>query len=63
MVSQENASRAEVKCQSLQAEKDLLKSSESRLVQEKESMMREQRTQSILMTNLQTIQVSVSRSK
>jgi len=58
MAAKERLTRAEVQCQNLRAEKELLKTSESRLLHEKESVIREQRSQSQLMANLQAIQVS-----
>ena len=57
MANQEMLSRSEVRCQHLTAEKDMLRNSESRLLQERESMMREKQTQNLLLTNLQAIQV------
>lgn len=57
MATQEKLSRAETQCQSLRIEKDMLKSIEQRLLQEKESMYKDQRSRDLLMANLQSIQV------
>ncbi len=55
--AQERCTKAEVSVENLRAERDLLKGVEVRLNQEKESLIREQRSQSLLLTNMQTIQV------
>ncbi|XP_068096253.1 nucleoprotein TPR [Hyperolius riggenbachi] len=54
---------AEVKAENLKREKELLKMTETRLAQERESLLSEQRGQNLLLTNLQTIQVSLERSE
>ena len=54
---QEAKTLAEVRCENLKAEKNMLKSVETRLLQEKESVMREKQTQNLLLANLQAIQV------
>ncbi len=43
--------------ESLRKERDMLKLVESRLNQEKETILGQQQTQNLLLTNLQTIQV------
>ncbi|CAH2312727.1 nucleo TPR isoform X2 [Pelobates cultripes] len=53
---------AEVRAENLKREKELFKMSEARLTQERESLIAEQRTQNLLLTNLQTIQVTLDRS-
>lgn len=58
VTAQENISRLEVRCQNLSSERDLLKAAEQRLVQEKETMLKEQHSQNVLLSNLQTIQVN-----
>ena len=50
-------SRPQVRVESLQKEKTLLRQTEGRLVQEKEAMLAEQRNQNLLLTNLKSIQV------
>lgn len=47
----------QVRGENLKKERDMLKSAESRLSQEKEAMMAEQRNQNLLLTNLKSIQV------
>nr|AXF79603.1 TPR [Xenopus laevis] len=54
---------AEVRAENLKREKELLKMSEVRLTQERESLVAEQRGQNLLLTNLQTIQVTLERSE
>ena len=48
---------AEVNVKSLQVEKDLIKEANARIMQENESLLNQQRSQSVLLSNLQTIQV------
>lgn len=43
--------------ESLRKEKELLKLTETRLIQEKEAIITQQKGQSLLLTNLQAIQV------
>ena len=57
MATQEKLSHAMVQSQNLREERDLLKGVEQRLLLEKESMLREHRSQNLLMNNLQAIQV------
>ena len=47
----------QVRGENMKKERDMLKSAESRLNQEKEAMMAEQRNQNLLLTNLKSIQV------
>lgn len=60
---QERLARAEADTQNLRAERDLLKSVEMRLTQEREARNKEKRGQNILVANLQTIQNSLERSE
>ncbi|XP_071982834.1 nucleoprotein TPR [Engystomops pustulosus] len=53
---------AEVRAENLKREKELLKVTENRLTQERDSLLVEQRGQNLLLTNLQTIQVTLERS-
>ncbi|MEE6496310.1 hypothetical protein FKM82_002298 [Ascaphus truei] len=53
---------AEVRAENLKKEKEIMKMSEARLSQERESLVAEQRGQNLLLTNLQTIQVTLERS-
>lgn len=57
MVAQEKLAKSDVTIENLKAERDLLKGVEARLLQEKESVMKEQQHQSRLMANLQAVQV------
>ncbi|KAM4022992.1 nucleoprotein TPR isoform 2-T2 [Anomaloglossus baeobatrachus] len=52
----------EVRAENLKREKELLKMTENRLTQERDSLLVEQRGQNLLLTNLQTIQVTLERS-
>ncbi|MGH0154837.1 UNVERIFIED_CONTAM: hypothetical protein FKN15_048281 [Acipenser sinensis] len=54
---------AEVRGENIRKERDMLKMVESRLSQEKESILAEQRGQNLLLTNLQSIQVTLDRSE
>lgn len=47
-----------VRAENLKKEKEMLKLSEVRLSQQRESLLAEQRGQNLLLTNLQTIQVT-----
>ena len=58
MTVQEKFSHADVQLQNMRAERDMLKTAEARLNQEKEGLVREARSQSMLLANLQAIQVS-----
>uniref|UniRef100_A0A8C2MUJ2 Nucleoprotein TPR n=1 Tax=Cricetulus griseus TaxID=10029 RepID=A0A8C2MUJ2_CRIGR len=54
---------AEVRADNLKKEKEMLKLSEVRLSQQRESLLAEQRGQNLLLTNLQTIQGILERSE
>uniref|UniRef100_A0AAR2LPK9 Nucleoprotein TPR n=1 Tax=Pygocentrus nattereri TaxID=42514 RepID=A0AAR2LPK9_PYGNA len=54
---------AEVRSENLRKERDILKQAESRLTQEKESILAEQRNQNLLLTNLKAIQLTLERSE
>jgi len=55
--TQDKLTRADVRCQSLAAEKERLKSTEARLTSENEMMHRNQQTRDQLVISLQAIQV------
>ncbi|XP_041646505.1 translocated promoter region b, nuclear basket protein [Cheilinus undulatus] len=59
----EKLSMAEGQAESLRRERDMLKLVESRLSQEKETILGQQQTQNMLLTNLQTIQATLERSE
>ncbi|XP_067141450.1 nucleoprotein TPR-like isoform X3 [Centruroides vittatus] len=61
MATQEKLAKAEVLIENLQAERNLLKSVESRLVQEKDTLLREKQQQSRLTANLQAVQNNLER--
>ncbi|XP_048802598.1 nucleoprotein TPR isoform X3 [Lagopus muta] len=54
---------AEVRAENLKKEKDILKMSDVRLTQQRESLLVEQRGQNLLLTNLRTIQGILERSE
>ncbi|KAM5239085.1 nucleoprotein TPR [Ctenodactylus gundi] len=54
---------AEVRAENMKKEKEMLKLSEVRLSQQRESLLAEQRGQNLLLTNLQTIQGILERSE
>ncbi|KAI4890931.1 hypothetical protein NFI96_033196 [Prochilodus magdalenae] len=54
---------AESRVESLRKERDMLKMVEARLMQEKESVLSQQRSQNILLTNLKSIQATLERSE
>ena len=58
MTSQEKLAHAEAQSQNLRVERDMLKSIEHRLLQEKESSYKDQLSRDQLMANIQSIQVS-----
>ncbi|XP_075689568.1 nucleoprotein TPR isoform X2 [Rhinoderma darwinii] len=58
----EKLALTEVRAENLKREKELSKMTESRLTQERDSLLVEQRGQNLLLTNLQTIQVTLERS-
>lgn len=53
----------EVSCHSLRAEKEVLADSERRTREQYDQLLRTQRGQNIVMTNLQTIQNNLERSE
>ncbi|XP_036199440.1 nucleoprotein TPR isoform X3 [Myotis myotis] len=61
--SNEKLAVAEVRAENLKKEKEMLKLSEVRLSQQRESLLAEQRGQNLLLTNLQTIQGILERSE
>ncbi|XP_068174893.1 translocated promoter region b, nuclear basket protein isoform X2 [Antennarius striatus] len=61
--TKEKLAMAEGQSESLRKERDMLRLVESRLNQEKETILSQQQTQSLLLTNLQTIQATLERSE
>ncbi|XP_073332278.1 translocated promoter region b, nuclear basket protein isoform X2 [Pagrus major] len=61
--AKEKVAMAEGHAESLRKERDMLKLVESRLNQEKETILGQQQTQNLLLTNLQTIQATLERSE
>ncbi|XP_034736261.1 translocated promoter region b, nuclear basket protein isoform X1 [Etheostoma cragini] len=61
--AKEKLTMLEGHAETLRKERDMLKLVESRLNQEKESIMTQQQSQSLLLTNLQTIQATLERSE
>uniref|UniRef100_A0A671WMD6 Nucleoprotein TPR n=1 Tax=Sparus aurata TaxID=8175 RepID=A0A671WMD6_SPAAU len=61
--AKEKVAMAEGHVESLRKERDMLKLVESRLNQEKETILGQQQTQNLLLTNLQTIQATLERSE
>ncbi|KAJ8376133.1 hypothetical protein SKAU_G00067130 [Synaphobranchus kaupii] len=59
----ERLAMAEGRSENLRKERDMLKMVESRLSQEKDSILAEQRGQNLLLTNLKAIQVTLERSE
>ncbi|XP_062873069.1 nucleoprotein TPR isoform X2 [Trichomycterus rosablanca] len=59
----EKLALAEVRNENLCKERDILKQVESRLTQEKESILAEQRNQNLLLTNLKSIQLTMERTE
>ena len=57
MSTKEQISQAQARLENVKAEKDLIKASEQRLSIELDSIRRERHSQTMLMANLQTIQV------
>ncbi|XP_048845940.1 nucleoprotein TPR isoform X2 [Brienomyrus brachyistius] len=62
-VANEKLAVAEVRGENLRKERDMLKMVESRLTQEKESILTEQRGQNLLLTNLKSIQLTLERAE
>ena len=63
MLAQEKFSHADVQLKNMRAERDMLKTIEARLNQQKEGLVREARSQNMLLANLQAIQVTNVRFK
>ncbi|XP_035228552.1 nucleoprotein TPR-like [Stegodyphus dumicola] len=61
MLAQEKVAKSEVTISNLKAECELLRNAEQRLLQEKESAVREQQHQSRMMSNLQAVQNNLER--
>ncbi|XP_052403719.1 nucleoprotein TPR [Carassius gibelio] len=59
----EKLAMAELRVENIRKEKDILKQVENRLTQERESILTEQRGQSLLLTNLKSIQLTMDRSE
>ncbi|XP_036378661.1 translocated promoter region b, nuclear basket protein isoform X2 [Megalops cyprinoides] len=59
----ERLAMAEARTENLRKERDMLKMVETRLSQEKESILAEQRGQNLLLTNLKSIQVTLERAE
>ncbi|KAF7690039.1 hypothetical protein HF521_011843 [Silurus meridionalis] len=59
----EKLSILESQVESLRKERDVLKTVESSLIQEKESILAQQRNQNLLLTNLKSIQATLERSE
>uniref|UniRef100_A0A9J8BGN9 Nucleoprotein TPR n=1 Tax=Cyprinus carpio carpio TaxID=630221 RepID=A0A9J8BGN9_CYPCA len=59
----EKLTMAELRVENIRKEKDILKQVENRLTQERESIRTEQRGQSLLLTNLKSIQLTMERSE
>lgn len=57
MSAKEDLARSQAQNQNMRMEKELLKSSEGRLLQEIESLRRERHSQTMLMANLEAIKV------
>lgn len=57
MKSQEQLSQVQARADSTQAKMEIIRSSEQRALAELDSLRREKHTQTMLMANLQTIQV------
>ncbi|XP_060076894.1 nucleoprotein TPR-like [Ylistrum balloti] len=63
MLSKENFARTDTQAQNLRVEKELLKQSELRLLQDVESMRRERHSQAMLMANLEAIKNNIEHSE
>ncbi|XP_020609857.1 nucleoprotein TPR-like isoform X1 [Orbicella faveolata] len=61
--TKEKCNKLEVTCENLKAEKALMKESEVRLMQENKSLLEHQKSQNVLVTNLQTLQNNLERSE
>ena len=60
---QERLSKAELSVQNLRTERDLLRSGEQQARSQYEELLREQRGQNVLLTNLQAIQNNLERGE
>ena len=63
LAAREQNSRLEVSQRSLKVERDTLLKSERRLQQQYEDLLKEQRSQNVLLTNIQAIQNNLERSE
>uniref|UniRef100_A0A3P9HHM3 Nucleoprotein TPR n=1 Tax=Oryzias latipes TaxID=8090 RepID=A0A3P9HHM3_ORYLA len=61
--AREKLAMAQAHAENLRKERDMLKLLESRLTQEKETILNQQQSQNLLLTNLQSIQASLERSE
>ncbi|CAL8276864.1 unnamed protein product [Lota lota] len=61
-LTNEKLALEEVRVENMSKEKDMLRQAESRLCQEKEVMLSEQRNQNLLLTNLKSIQLTMERT-
>ncbi|KAM9848441.1 translocated promoter region b, nuclear basket protein [Aulostomus maculatus] len=61
--AKEKLSMAEGRVESIRQERDMLKLVESKLTQEKETILSQQQSQNLLLTNLQNIQATLERSE
>ncbi|CAH3109789.1 unnamed protein product [Pocillopora meandrina] len=61
--TKEKLNKLEVTCENLKAEKAMMKESEVRLMQENKSLLEHQKSQNVLVTNLQTLQNNLERSE
>nr|XP_009296772.1 nucleoprotein TPR isoform X1 [Danio rerio] len=59
----EKLTMSESRAENIRKERDILKQVENRLNQEKESILTEQRSQNLLLTNLKSIQLTMERSE
>ncbi|TSN03387.1 Nucleoprotein TPR [Bagarius yarrelli] len=59
----EKLALAEVRCENLRKEREILKQVESRLTHEKESILAEQRGQNLLLANLKSMKLTMERSE
>ncbi|TRY56833.1 hypothetical protein DNTS_004104 [Danionella cerebrum] len=62
-VASEKLTMAESRSENFRKERDILKQVENRLIQEKESILNEQRSQNLLLTNLKSMQLTMERSE
>ncbi|CAL8321780.1 unnamed protein product, partial [Arctogadus glacialis] len=62
-LTNERLALEEVRVENMSKEKDMLRQAESRLCQEKEVMLSEQRSQNLLLNNLKSIQLTMERNE